>query len=175
MTANATRARGLSSTIPSSRFRTQMALDSTERCIVKWTVLHRIGCIVLLVASSQLLLPFDTSHVLQLRLDAPTQSLSSFLALPFLRWDTLHFLGIASPRSLPSPHSVLHASYGLQDVAYGLSAEHSLAFQPGIIGLLRLAGYHDTAGASWSPSQSLLLVSILSTVISCTLPFLLYR
>lgn len=167
---------------------TTAALDAAR--IARWTALHRAACIALLVLAAHLQTPFDSSPTLQLQLDAtpPTSSprILKRLASPFLRWDTLHFLGIASPRPLPAS-DVLHAStaYALQAnrSASGLRLEHSLAFQPAILWMLRLAGYRPlqafmwSAGGdamTWDPAQAVLLVSILAAAVSSFSPALLY-
>lgn len=162
--------------------------DRMAEEIVAWTIAHRVLALTTLVAAS-LLQPahFDTSAQLLLSLDATSPSgrgrWLTRVASALTRWDTLHFLGVASPRPLPLPRGLVHdRGWHVADkqgtaAGGGLQHEHSLAWQPGIIWLLRLAGYRSLDGLlqSWSPVQAVLLVSLLATAVSCLLPVLLYR
>lgn len=139
------------------------------RAVFLWTTAHRLVSLALLVIFSVFQTPFDTSSRLLLDLDghnfpARTQGIWS-LAGPLLRWDTTHFLGIASPRSLPpsEPRATAFA---------GLSAEHHFAFQSGIVTLLRFCG--GLLSSSWAPRQALLVTAVVSTLTSLLSPSLLY-
>jgi phosphatidylinositol glycan class V len=144
--------------------------------ILRWTIIHRGLLIATLFFASALQSSFDSSAWLQLRLDATATPISSSLALPLLRWDTLHFIAMASPRPLPLPVSTSHAGHYPRQAKGGtIQAEQSLAFQPGIVWLLRMSGYRDSNKMTWNPSQAVLLTSTLAAILSCVLPLMLFR
>jgi phosphatidylinositol glycan class V len=155
-----------------------MLLSKEKAGIIRWTLLHRCAVLAILLLSSIAQLPFDSSSRIQLQLDATSYPLFTSLALPFLKWDTLHFLGMASPRPLPLPY---FASSSGQDPSQagggGLQFEHSLAFQPGMVWLLRLLGSQsiNRDDLAWSPAQAILLTSLLATIVGALQPVLLYR
>lgn len=154
-----------------------MLLSKAQRGILRWTLLHRCAVLAILFLSNIAQLPFDSSARIQLQLDATSSPLFTSLALPFLKWDTLHFLGMASRRPLPLPSS---ASSSGQDPSQarggGLQFEHSLAFQPGIMWLLRLLGSQSIGqDYRWNPAQAVVLTSMLATVVGALQPVLLYR
>lgn len=117
---------------------------------------HRCLVLASLFALSTFTLPFDTSAHLQLdRHDGDAdRSFLRRLASALVRWDTVHFLGAASPP--------------------GIEWEHTLAFQPGLIWLLRLAGYCNAAG-QWNSTGAVILTSVTGTVTSCLAPPLLFQ
>ncbi|PWN37208.1 uncharacterized protein FA14DRAFT_187335 [Meira miltonrushii] len=158
--------------------------------ILKWTISHRILAIVTLLLSAKFVQHFDSSASLQLILDKESRTSTSFgllrhYAFSSLRWDVLHFLGVASPRPLPlSDQLDLSAPVQqqfwspLKGFGGGLQYENSIAFQPGIIWLLRLTGYPsyttEEGPRSWDPIRSLWITSTLATIISITLPVQFY-
>lgn len=161
--------------------------------ILKWTVSHRILAIFTLLLSAKFVQHFDSSASLQLSLDKESRTSTSFVllrqyAFSSLRWDVLHFLGIASPRPLPLSDQ-LDLSMPIQQQFWsplkgfggGLQYENSIAFQPGIIWILRLAGYPFSMLSkmkeeprSWDPIRSLWITSTLATVVSIALPVQFY-
>lgn len=153
----------------------------TDECkdILAWTLLHRIAILILLNITSRLQLPFDTSTSLLVQLDSTALPYSSSLSLSFARWDTLHFLTQASPR--PIPLARFDAISGLSprsSAGGGLQYDFSFAFQPGIVWLLRYLGYrqwYSNEEESWSPSQAILLTSLLAIGLSSILPLMLYK
>lgn len=92
------------------------------------------------------------------------------LLVPLVRWDTLHYLGAASPRPLPTSSSA-HLSWWGSGYAY----EHTLAFQPGLPALLRWAGRLGTSGEpeTWQIEQSLVITTALAVLASALAPVLL--
>lgn len=162
--------------------------------VVRLTMLHRIISVAMLLFCSGRQTLFDSSPFLMLQLDSGLQSKTkdnvgpggntsslSRIAPALVRWDSLHFLGIASPRPLPLPDpSLVDISQLVRSGGGGLYAEHSLAFQPAIVWLLRLCGYtwHTSergANRVWDPSQAIVITSLLATVASLALPILFYR
>lgn len=128
-----------------------------------FSIFHRLLVLLLLLCLPLVLRPFDTSSQLQLLLnDGRTPSMPTRLLSNLIRWDSIHFLGLASPVGLPD-----------SDAQGGYQWEHSLAFQPGIIWLLRLAGL--SFGGRWSPTSSIAIVSLLSWVVSSLTPMLLFQ
>lgn len=155
-----------------------MLLSREEAAIVRWTILHRSALIALVLISACVQSPFDSSAWIQLQLDATQSPLSTLFALPLVRWDTLHFLASASPRPLPLPYSISHPEQNpRQAQGGGLQLESSLAFQPGIIWLLRILGCRSIkcSDVEWNPSQAVLLTSALSTIVGLVQPALLFR
>ena len=150
-------------------------LSREQWSILRWTAVHRglaVGVLFLAAAAQS---PFDSSAWIQLRLDATFTPVSTLCALPFLRWDSLHFLAMASPRPLPLPFSTFSGGeQPRQARGGGTQYEQSLAFQPGIIWVLKLLGSRGSAW-EWSPSQAVLLTSALAAVVSAFLPLLLFR
>lgn len=164
------------------------------KLILKWTIYHRLFVLSILLISSRFLQQFDSSASLQLTLDRDSRNSDSSLLRPLyafssLRWDILHFLGVASPRPLPlsdqiDPSKPIHGQIWspLKGFGGGLQYENSIAFQPGIIWLLRLAGYSfsfqsmfdDSEGERWNPIRSLWITSCFATIISIALPLQFY-
>ncbi len=111
---------------------------------------------------------FDTSHeLLSYALDPQTLhglSAGSFRwALVLVRWDTVYFLAAASA----SPSSI-HAG--------GYNWEQTLAFQPGIIALLRACGYvTPSLDGTWSPTSAILMATLLANLAAILSPLLLHR
>nr|CDI56021.1 conserved hypothetical protein [Melanopsichium pennsylvanicum 4] len=142
-------------------------LAQAQSWILQLSIIVRIVSIFLLVLVSQLQQAFDTSHnLLSYSLDPNLlHSLSSggfqFL-LSFVRWDTIYFVSSAAPTSQ------LHKG--------GYVWEQALAFQPGIIALLRLAGFvTPSMDGEWSPTSSMLLTTLLSNLATMLSPILLFR
>lgn len=127
----------------------------------------RIALVILLVVTAHLQQAFDTSHeLLSYSLDPSTAhglSTGPFKwVLSFIRWDTIYFLAAASPSS------PLHRG--------GYAWEQTLAFQPGIIGLLHLCGYvTPQLDGTWSPTAAILVTTLLANLATLVGPVLLYR
>lgn len=140
--------------------------------LVTLSLVMRILSVTLLIATSHLQQAFDTSHeLLSYTLDPHTShslSAGSFnWTLAFVRWDTIYFLASASPYHASSTGSVHQGGYAW---------EQTLAFQPGIIGLLRLTGYlTPTMDGSWSPTAAILVTMLLANVAAAASVVLLYR
>lgn len=112
----------------------------------------RAAAVVLLVATRFFQRDFDTSAVL-LRDTLATPdgaALWDTLAAPFCRWDTLYFVSAAKD---------------------GYAYEQMLAFQPGIVGVLRIAG---SLTAPWSATTAVLGAMLLANAASTLSPLLLY-
>jgi phosphatidylinositol glycan class V len=153
-----------------------LMLSDVQQKILYWTAIHRGLTIAVLFFSAIILSPFDSSPWIQLRLDATSSPLSTLFALPLLRWDSLHFLAMASPRSLPLPASISYAGQlPSQAGGGGIHLEQSLAFQPGIVWLLRLLGSRGNDVMTWNPTQALYMTSLVATMLSILSPVLLYR
>jgi phosphatidylinositol glycan class V len=155
-----------------------MAISKEQKGILCWTLLHRCALVTTLYICSGLQTPFDSSAGIQLQLDATHSPLLTSLALPLLRWDTLHFLAMASPRPLPLPSSTSSSGQDpSQARGGGLQYENSFAFQPGIVWLLKLLGRRsfDRDGIDWNPSQAVILTSVVASVLSILQPVLLNR
>ncbi|KAF6767042.1 GPI mannosyltransferase 2 [Kalmanozyma brasiliensis GHG001] len=135
--------------------------------LLRLSFLVRIALASLLILTAHLQQAFDTSHeLLSYSLDpATTHSLSAGpfkWALAFVRWDTIYFLAAASP-STP-----VHRG--------GYAWEQTLAFQPGIIGLLRVCGYATPQlDGAWSPTAAILVTALLANLAAAISPVLLYR
>lgn len=129
----------------------------------------------LLVLTCLLLLPlvvnpFDSSAELQILLGSDPSILTR-LASHLIRWDSLHFLGLASPTAMPRPPVANPTNSQGQG---GYLYEHSLAFQPGIVYLLRVLGYASLDG-QWSATSSILLTSGLAVTVSTLHSVMLYQ
>lgn len=148
--------------------------------ILKLTIFHRIFSYILLLVSSNFQRHFDTSSTLQLLTSLPTSSpILNLLAIPLLRWDGLHFLGIASPIPLPIPPSTSSERISIPP-SFGYSSEHSLAFQSGLEWILRFDGYvssylNGDQKVEWNAIHSVLLASLLAGLLSLLSPLLLYQ
>ena len=153
--------------------------------ILKWTIFHRLSAMSILLIAAKYVQHFDSSAYLQLILDSKSRTSNSFnlkhqYAFSTLRWDILHFLGIASPRPLPLSDQLnlsMQQQFWspLKGFGGGLQYENSIAFQPGIIWILRLAGFNMKEGLkSWNPIQSLWITSSLAMIISIILPVQFY-
>lgn len=151
--------RGAAHTKQSSHGRKRVAAQSR---LLRLSLYARIASVSLLVLSSHLQHAFDTSHVLlSYSLDPDSQhglSAGRFQwALALLRWDTIYFVASASP-------------------AHGYQWEQTLAFQPGIVALLRALGYvTPSLDGDWSPTSAILLCALLANVAALFSPVLLYR
>lgn len=142
-----------------------MLVDGEVWSIVRVSAAVRVLSVVALVVCAQLQQAFDTSHtLLAYSLDAHNQhgllTGGANLLLAFVRWDTVYFVSLASPKST-------------QEHVGGYHLEQSLAFQPGIVCLLRWTGY-VTPNAQWSPVSAILLTTLLANVATLLSPVLLY-
>lgn len=125
---------------------------------------HRLAILACLAMLPLVVQPFDTSaELLTVRSVSGDDTIWRRLASNLIRWDSIHFLGAASPSSLPA------GSAG----AGGYRYESTLAFQPGLVWLLRLCG--SQTGLSWSWTQAVVVVSALAVLLSAATPPLLYR
>lgn len=151
-------------------------LITDQKSLLKLSLLIRAISIILLVLFSQIKQSFDTSHqLLSYALD-PDARHGLFAGifkslLSFVRWDTVYFLASSSPQngySVTSDPRSLHMG--------GYQLEQTLAFQPGIVTLLRLFGYiTPTLDGEWSPTSALLLTTLMANISSLISPVLLYR
>lgn len=144
------------------------------------TVLHRLVAVSILVLSGVAQGSFDASGQQLVLLASRIQPGASRLQdlagtirpflTPFVRWDTLHFLGAAAPRPIPTPASTMPAWW-----EGGYAYEHSLAFQPGLSFLLRWTGYVGTSRSpeDWNVEQSILLTTTLAIMAGALAPVLL--
>ncbi|KDN49607.1 glycosyltransferase family 76 protein [Tilletiaria anomala UBC 951] len=137
------------------------AKERLGRSILIFTLAHRLFAFVLLQLCGQLLPSFDASASILLLSVSP--SLKPWL-VPLVRWDTLHFLGVASPKAL--------SRFG-QALPGGYAYEHSLAFQPGLPVLMRQLG--SSTHGTWSLQQSIVMSTLLAWVCSCLSPWLLFQ
>ncbi|WFD00338.1 ER membrane glycoprotein subunit of the GPI transamidase complex-like protein [Malassezia yamatoensis] len=114
----------------------------------------RVVCLALLFVSAQLQQPFDTSgDIVQHTLAGNGNSAAwAPWASPFVRWDTVYFVAAA---------------------AHGYTHEQMLAFQPGIVGMIRLAGYLHP-GSGWNPTVAVLVATALANLAAWLGPFLLF-
>ncbi|WFD44164.1 ER membrane glycoprotein subunit of the GPI transamidase complex-like protein [Malassezia psittaci] len=114
----------------------------------------RVVCLALLFVSAQLQQPFDTSgDIVQYTL-AKSGNPAAWVswAAPFVRWDTVYFVAAAD---------------------YGYTHEQMLAFQPGIVGLIRLADYLHP-GNGWNPTVAVLVATALANLAAWLGPLLLF-
>lgn len=138
------------------------SLVTAQSRLLKLSLLVRLLAIFLLLTSSAVQQAFDTSpNLLSYSLDPQSHhGLSSGpfkWLLFFVRWDTIYFLSSASP-----------------DLGY--QWEQSLAFQPGIIALLRLTGYVTPSfDGKWSPTAAVLGTTLLANIAATLAPVLLFR
>lgn len=114
----------------------------------------RVVSVSLLLVATHAQQAFDTSgeivqHTLQHRTNPAAWDVWS---VPFVRWDTVYFVAAA---------------------AEGYTYEQMLAFQPGIVGLLRLAGY-ASLNYEWSPTVAVLITTVLANAATWLSPLLLY-
>lgn len=119
------------------------------------SVVWRLVCIITLVSSTHTQTAFDTSGKL-LRESIPgaaDEAAWNTWAVPFVRWDTVYFVGMAHPQS-------------------GYEYEQMLAFQPGIVSVLRWLG--SSIDSPWSPTRAVLSTVLLANLLSCLSPVLLY-
>lgn len=100
---------------------------------------------------------FDTSgEIVQHTLGAHAGEWDVWAA-PFVRWDTVYFVAAA---------------------AHGYTTEQALAFQPGIVGVLRLGGYIGRlwdASAPWDATAAVVVATVLANIASWASPLLLYE
>lgn len=130
--------------------------DGARRVLVV-SGLWRIACVSMLLCFGNALPSFDTSGSL-VRATVPGTEADHALwdrwAVPFVRWDTVYFLSLAYP-------------------AYGYMYENMLAFQPGIVAILRVLGF-GYSGA-WDPFVSVMRTVVLVQLLSWLAPWLLYH
>lgn len=147
---------------------TQIKLAAAQSRLLRTSLLVRIVLVTLLILASHQQ-AFDTSHeLLSYALDPQTihgLSAGSFKwVLAFVRWDTVYFLAAASPSA---PNSIHPGGYNW---------EQTLAFQPGIIALLRVSGYvTPSLDVTWSPTSAILVATLLANLAAVFSPLLLYR
>ncbi|SJX65610.1 related to GPI18-mannosyltransferase [Sporisorium reilianum f. sp. reilianum] len=143
-------------------------LAAVQAQLLKLSLLVRLVSVTLLIVASQLQQAFNTSHeLLSYSLDPHTAhglSAGPFKwALALVRWDTVYFVASASP-SVDSVHSG------------GYAWEQTLAFQPGIVALLRVAGYlTPSLSGEWSPTSAILVTAVLANLAAALSPVLLHR
>lgn len=137
--------------------------------VLRTSLAVRGSSIVALVVCAQIQQAFDTSPtLLSYSLDPQNRhglisSRVPKLFLAFVRWDTVYFLSLASPGDVG------------QHVG-GYDVEQSLAFQPGIVYLLRWTGYvTPRLDGEWSPTCAILLTTLLANMASLISPLLLYQ
>ena len=119
----------------------------------------RAVCIVALLAGAQVQQAFDTSGSLlhhTLWNDAGVHAWNRW-AVPFVRWDSVYFVSVAARG----------ASAG------GYEYEQMLAFQPGIIAVLRAAGWLGLDGR-WSGTAAVLGTVVLANLATMVAPLILY-
>lgn len=144
-------------------------LVAAQTRLLRLSLWVRIASIAALILNAQLQRAFDTSHeLLSFALDPNAEhglSAGNFRwLLAFVRWDTVYFLAAASPTAAEGLH------------VGGYRWEHMLAFQPGIVALLRLLGYvTPSLDRSWSPTTAVLLATALANVAAVSAPLLLFR
>ncbi|KAJ9475495.1 GPI mannosyltransferase 2 [Pseudozyma hubeiensis] len=150
---------------------TAKKLAAAQSRLLKLSLVVRLASITLLVIISHLQQAFDTSHeLLSFSLDPLTShglSAGGFKwLLAFVRWDTIYFVAAASPSS--------STTVGVHQGGY--ATEQSLAFQPGIVALLRIAGYvTPSLDGAWSPTAAILVITALANAAAVASPVLLYR
>ena len=129
---------------------------STTRVLLA-SVLWRVVCVCLLLVSTHAQPAFDTSGEL-VRLTLRPGAWDAYWdawAAPFVRWDTVYFVAMAER---------------------GYVYEQMLAFQPGIVHVLRVMGSVPRVwGAPWSPTCAVLGGAIAANLASILAPVLLYR
>lgn len=135
-------------------------LDRSEASLLRAAFVVRALTIIGLFLFHGLQQSFDTSSLLLL---APHAALA-----PLVRWDTLYFLAAASPTALPSL-----VQGDAEKLSGGYAYEQVLAFQPGLVALLRAAGYAWTDG--WSVNAAILGGTVAATLASIIAPLLLFR
>ncbi|PWN52318.1 hypothetical protein IE53DRAFT_295539, partial [Violaceomyces palustris] len=161
-----------------------------EERLLKLGFWWRVYSIAALVVASLVQEPFDSSaELLSLTLDPRNEfgllaGSWSWLKC-FIRWDTIYFLTMASPEMelrLGTDDAVIVKEAVAK--ARGYAYEQMLAFQPGIVALLRGLGYLSLGNTSrlygpvplvWDPARSILLATILANLATLAAPLLLYR
>ncbi|CEH18157.1 Predicted Dolichyl-phosphate-mannose-protein mannosyltransferase [Ceraceosorus bombacis] len=141
----------------SSTFSTQ----SVERWLLIVAASHRSLSVLLLILFGLLQHPFDASSCVP----------QSTLATLFTRWDTTHYLTLASPDRRGAEGHSLNGSIG------GYGWEHGIAFQPALPWMLRLAGSLPLVipGQTWSAESAIAITSTLCALSSIACPLLLFR
>ncbi|KAN0062805.1 ER membrane glycoprotein subunit of the GPI transamidase complex-like protein [Thecaphora frezii] len=141
--------------------------------LVSWSLRCRLLCLVALVTLAAVQQGFDSSpHLVTLALDPQNHHGLSFgeyaWLKAFIRWDTVYFVSLAAPAHLAASHDPRFPGVG------GYTHEQMLAFQPGIVALLRLTGYlSPTAG--WSPVSAILLTTLLANLATFAAPLIFFR
>lgn len=126
--------------------------------VVAVSALWRLVCVGVLVGMSHVQQAFDTSGslVFQTMHTDGCPSVWESWAVPFVRWDTVYFVAVA---------------------AKGYAYEQMLAFQPGIVGVLRLAGYVSWlcgSSAPWNGVHAVVVTTLAANVATWLSPHLLY-
>lgn len=127
------------------------------------SLLHRLLALLILFAIPLAVQPFDSSAQL---LSSPSNASPWRLSNYLVRWDSLHFLGAASPEALP-PVGDMASSDG------GYQWENTLAFQPALVWLLRFAGNMGAGG--WNIDASVGWTTAFALLSSSLCPPLLYQ
>ncbi|WFC95756.1 ER membrane glycoprotein subunit of the GPI transamidase complex-like protein [Malassezia brasiliensis] len=114
----------------------------------------RVVCVSLLLVAAHAQQAFDTSgELVQYTFGQPVdEAVWNTWAVPFVRWDTVYFVAAA---------------------AHGYTYEQMLAFQPGIVAVLRAAGYLGTPEA-WSPTRAVMVGTLAANAASTLAPLLLF-
>ncbi|KAI3617854.1 hypothetical protein CBS9595_003763 [Malassezia furfur] len=114
----------------------------------------RVVCVSLLLVAAHAQQAFDTSgELVQYTFAQPGDSTAwDTWAVPFVRWDTVYFVAAA---------------------AHGYTYEQMLAFQPGIVAVLRAAGFLGALDA-WSPTRAIVVGTLAANAASTLAPLLLF-
>lgn len=142
--------------------------ESQHLKIFVLSLLHRLFVLFCLLLLPTVVSTFDSSSELQLLLGS-NGSIGTRLASHLIRWDSLHFVGLGSPAAMPSP-----TTGKTNNAMGGYAHEHNLAFQPGIVYLLRAAGF-SCLGQSWSAPLAITLTSVAAVLASSASSVLLYQ
>ena len=114
----------------------------------------RVVCVSLLLVAAHAQQAFDTSgELVQYTLAQHVDEAAwNTWAVPFVRWDTVYFVAAA---------------------AHGYTYEQMLAFQPGIVAMLRAAGLVGASGA-WSATRAVVVGTLAANAASTLAPLLLF-
>lgn len=128
--------------------------------VLRASVLWRVVCVCALLVSAHMQPAFDTSAAL-VRMTLPPGAGDAYWdawAAPFVRWDAIYFVALAHPER-------------------GYMYENTLAFQPGIVHVLRVFGYLPTfwGDLRWSSTYAVLGAACIANLLTCIAPVLLYR
>lgn len=135
----------------SSRMKTPVSATDESR-VLRWSFLARLATLAVVATSNTFVKRFDDSS--ELLFPAHSPRLSDKLALPFVQWDTIHYLKIAKD---------------------GYTLEQNFAFMPGVPWTLRFFGTTGWTSDTFSAGQAVVGTCVLVNMISLMLPALLYR